>query len=68
MVEHVSASEEKNSNQADGSPQVPVLEEGCKIWCGNGEERDEAEDSGCDGHNFHIIEWPRDWRFLSLRK
>ena len=66
MVEHVSTSKEKNSDQADGSPQISVLEKRRKVWCGNGEEGDKSENSGRDSNGFHVVEWSRNRGLLAL--
>ena len=57
VVEHVSAREEENSNQAESSPEIAVLKDGNDIRCGDGKERDDTKDGGCDGHNLHVVDW-----------
>lgn len=68
MVEHVSTGKEKNSNQANGSPQISVLEKRRKVWCGNSEEGDKSENSGRDSYRFHVVKWSGNRRFLALGK
>lgn len=68
MVEHMSTCKEENSDQADGSPKIPVLDDRGEVWCGNGEEGDETENSGCNSHSLDIVEWSRHRGLLALRK
>lgn len=50
MIEHVAACEEKDGNQADGSPEVAILNDWQNIWCGDGKEGDDTEHGGgCHG-------------------
>lgn len=64
----MSTCEEENSDQADGSPKVPVLEDRCEVWCSDGEEGDETENSSCNGHSLHVVEWSRNGGLLALWK
>lgn len=68
MVEHVSTGEQENSDQADGSPEVPILNNRSEVWCSNGEEGDETEDGGRDGYSLDIVEWSRYRGLLALRE
>ena len=58
MVEHVPTCEQENSYQADGSPQIAVLQDRKNIWIGNSRKGDEAQQSRDDHHNFGVIDWP----------
>jgi len=66
MIEHVSTGEQKNSNKADGSPEVPVLQDGCDIRSGDRNERDEAENTGSDGNRLHPIKGSVDCRLRNI--
>jgi hypothetical protein len=68
MIEHVSTCEEENCNQTDGSPEIPVLDKRREVWCGNGEEGNEAENGGGNGHAFHVVEWSTYRGLLALWK
>ena len=57
VVEHVSAREEENGNQADGGPSVPVLDHGQDVWCRDCEEGDHAQDCGEDEGDFEVVDW-----------
>lgn len=57
MVEHVSAGEEKDGNQADGSPEVAVLQNGHHIWRGNSDEGNGSENSSDGGDDLNIVDW-----------
>jgi len=46
VVKHVSASEEKNHDQADTSPQVAVLQEGHNVWVCHRNKREYAQEYG----------------------
>ena len=56
VVEHVSAGEEQDENQADGSPQVAVLNDGKNVWRSDSEEGEDTDDSGCDGDDLEIVD------------
>lgn len=56
MVEHVSTSEEQDKNQADGSPQVAVLDDGKHVGRSDGEEGEDTDDSGCDSDDLDIVD------------
>jgi hypothetical protein len=56
VVEHVSAREEQNGDQADGSPEVAVLDDGQEVRCGDGEEGEDTDDSGCYGNDLHVVD------------
>jgi len=56
VVEHVSAREEQNGNQADGGPEVTVLNDRQKVRRGDREESDDTDDSGCDGDDLHVVD------------
>ena len=55
VVEHVSAGEKQNSDQADGSPEVAVLDDRQKVRRGDSEESEDTDDSGCHGDDLHVV-------------
>lgn len=61
VVEHVSAREEQNGDQTDGSPEVAVLNDRKEIRCGDCEEGEDADDSGSHGDDLHIVDRATDW-------
>ena len=62
VVEHVSAREEQNSDQADGGPEVAVLDDGQKVRRGDCEESEDTDDSGCDSDDLHVVDRTNDGR------
>lgn len=56
VVEHVSAGEEQDKNQADGGPQVAVLDDGKDVGRSDSEEGNDTNDSSCDGDNLDIVD------------
>jgi hypothetical protein len=60
VVEHVSTCEEQNGNQADGSPEVAVLDDRQKVRRGDGKEGEDTDDSGCYGDDLHVVDWALD--------
>jgi hypothetical protein len=56
VVEHVSAREEQNGDQADGSPEVAVLNDWQEVRCGDGKEGEDTDDSGCYGDDLHVVD------------
>lgn len=56
MVEHVSAGEKENGNQAEGSPEVTVLKDRSDVGGRHDNEGDDAEDGGGDRHHLHIVD------------
>jgi hypothetical protein len=56
VVEHVSAREEQNSDQADGSPEVAVLNDRQKVRRGDGKEGEDTNDGGCHGDDLHVVD------------
>lgn len=62
VIEHMPASEEKDCNQTEGCPKVPVLQDGNNIRSGDREERDGTEDSRGDGNNLDIVDRSVDGR------
>ena len=67
MIEHVSASKQKDSDQADSRPQIAILNDRHNVGVGDTEERNDAEEYCGDGHNAYIVYWPSDFRFPSFR-
>jgi hypothetical protein len=56
VVEHVSAGEEQDGDQADGSPEVTVLDDRKQVGCGDGQECEDTDDSSRDGDDLHIVD------------
>ena len=56
VVEHVSAGEEQDKNQADGGPQVAVLDDGKDVGRSDCEEGEDTNDSGCDSDDLDIVD------------
>jgi hypothetical protein len=56
VVEHVSAGEKQDKNQADGGPQVAVLDDGKDVGRGDGEKGEDTNDSGCDCNDLDIVD------------
>lgn len=56
VVEHVARGEEQNHDDANGSPEVAVLEEGENIGAGDGGEGDETEDGDGADDELHPVE------------
>lgn len=50
VVEHVSAGEEKDGNEADGGPEIAVLDDGQNIRRGSDDDRAQTKNDG-DGRN-----------------
>lgn len=57
MVEHVSAREQQDRDQADRRPEVAVLNDGQNIWRGHAEERDQTEDARQDDGDLDVVDW-----------
>jgi hypothetical protein len=62
VVEHVSASEEQDENQADGGPQVAVLDDGKDVGRSDCEEGEDTNDSGRDSNDLDIVDRTLDRR------
>ena len=62
VVEHVSAGEEQDHDQADGGPEVAVLEDGRDVGPSNSEECEDADDGRCDSDNLDIVDRALDRR------
>ena len=56
VVEHVSAGEKQDKNQADGGPQVAVLDDGKDVGRGDSEECEDTDDGSCDGDDLDIVD------------
>jgi hypothetical protein len=57
VVEHVSTGEKQDGDQADGSPEVAVLDDGKEVGRGDGEESEDTDDGSRDGDDLHIVDW-----------
>lgn len=62
MVEHVSAGEEQDGDQADGGPEVAALDDGHGVGCGDCEGGDGSEDCDCGGDDLDPVDGAHDWR------
>jgi hypothetical protein len=56
VVEHVSAGEQQDSDQADGSPEVAVLDDREEVGCCNSQEGEDTNDSSRDSDDLHIVD------------
>ena len=56
VVEHVSTGEEQDKDQADGGPQVAVLDDWKDVGRGDGEECEGTDDSSRDGDDLDIVD------------
>jgi hypothetical protein len=56
VVEHVSAGEEQNSDQADGSPEVAVLDDREEVGCSDSQECEDTDDGSRDSDDLHIVD------------
>ena len=68
MVEHVSTGEEQDKNQADGSPQVAVLDDGKDVGRSDGEECEDTDNGSRDGNDLHIVDRTLDRRVRGVGK
>ena len=62
MVEHVSAREEQDGNQADGGPEVAVLDHGQDPRPRHAHERDDTKQHRRGRHDTHVVEGAVDGR------
>jgi hypothetical protein len=68
VVEHVATGEEKDSDQAESSPEVAALEDGEDVGSSDGEGGDGSEDGYGGGDDFDVVDWvwggvgPATWR------
>ena len=56
MIEHVSTCEEKDKDQADGSPDVAVLNQWCYVWPSNTYETNDTEECRGHGNIEHVVD------------
>jgi hypothetical protein len=68
VVEHVPACEEKDGDQADGSPKVAVLDDGKKVGRGDCQEGEDTDDGSRDGDDLHIVDRTLDRRVRGVGK
>lgn len=68
MVEHMATGEEEDKNQADGSPDVSVLNQRSNVRPSNAYETDGAEECSSKGNVEHIVDWPLDLGVWSVRE
>ena len=68
MIKHMSACEKEDQNQADGSPDVSILNQRGYVWPGNTYGADCTEECGSEGNVEHIIDWSVDFGMWSVRK
>ena len=55
VVKHVSTCEEKDKDQANGSPDVAVLNQRCHVWPSNTDETNDTEECSGHGNIEHIV-------------
>ena len=68
MVEHVSAREEQDGDEAHGGPEIPVLDHRHEIRPRNREEGDQADDCGGADHYAEIVDGSDERRSWSVRQ
>jgi hypothetical protein len=68
VVEHVSASEEQDSDQTDSGPEVAVLDDWENVGRGDGQESENTDDSSRDGDDLHVVDRTLDWWVRRVRK
>jgi hypothetical protein len=68
VVEHVAAGEEQDKDQADGGPQVAVLDDWKDVGRGDGEECEGTDDSSRDGDDLDIVDRTLDRRVRGVGK
>lgn len=68
VVEHVAAGEEQDSDQADGGPEVAVLDDREEVRRGDGQEGEDTDNGCCDGDNLDIVDRANDGRVRTLRE
>jgi len=56
VIEHVSAREQQDGDQTDGSPEVAVLDDGENVGRRDGEEGDDAEHRRNGDRNPHVVD------------
>ena len=62
MVEHVTAREEQYGDQAEGGPQVAVLQNGSNVRRCNGDKGDDTKNGGGHGDDLHPVDGTVDGR------
>ena len=68
VIEHVTAGEEQDHDQADGSPEVAVLDNGENVGRGNSQECEDTDNGGCDGDDLNIVDGTLDRRVRRVGK
>lgn len=67
MVEHVTAGEEEDQDQADSGPQVPVLDDGQNVRVCNGDECEKTEKDGYGRADSRVVDRSADTWVVSSR-
>ena len=62
----MAASEEQHGNETERSPKVTVLQDGCDIRPGDGNESDETENGGGNGNGLDPVNGAGDRRLWSV--
>lgn len=62
VVEHVTAGEEQDGDQADGGPQVAVLDNGEEVRRSDEKEGQSTNNSGRDGDDLKVVDRANNWR------
>lgn len=60
VIEHMAAGEQEDQDQADSSPQVPVLDDGQDVGVCDGDEGEEAEEDRDGRANPAVVDGPAD--------
>lgn len=68
VVEHVTAGEEQDHDQADSSPEVAVLDNGKDVGRGNSQECEDTDNRGGDGDDLNIVDRTLDRRVRRVGK
>lgn len=66
MVEHVATGKEEDGDQADGRPQVAILDDWQQIWIADTEERNASKHSSRHCYYTDPVYWALYWRMRSV--
>lgn len=62
VIEHMAAGEEQDNDQADGSPEVAILDNRQDIRPGDPEKAEAAQCNGCEDRETNVVDGPDDGR------
>lgn len=68
VVEHMTAGKQKDGNQADGGPEIPILDDGQDVWRGRNCQSTYSEDYDDGRSPPQVIDGPLDWGMWSVRQ